>query len=321
MTEGYVKILSSILRSSIWKEPDDVRLVWITMLAMADRDGYVASTADGIAHETRTVSEERVEWCLAKFMAPDPKSRSEEFEGRRVQKVDRGWLILNYKKFRDMHGEESKKAAKRRWWEENKKQRNIPAEEEKEQEKVLDSSSEISSHGSVVGSDFDSGREREQNERPEHQPTEQVASNQHRSKPKRDSIDLPLNIRAQEAALTGTQPGLRADVKQLHSAWKGALGIATVLRGGCSQDAFHLADAIDAHGMANCLMVAKYAPLDGMVNGTADKNKQRHPTIAYIFGNENTFSRILTDAQKKEPAPGAPSQVEKLSNAYNQGRF
>lgn len=320
MTEGYVKILSSILRSSIWKEPDDVRLVWITMLAMADRDGYVASTADGIAHETRTVSEERVEWCLAKFMAPDQKSRSEEFEGRRVQKVDRGWLILNYKKFRDMHGEESKKAAKRKWWEENRKKNSQPETDRTS----LAGSSESSSHGSVVVVDSVSERENQTSEPTSNPGQAKMAdpSSQARApKPKRDSIDLPLNIRAQEAAMNGTQPGLRADVKQLHSAWKCALGIATVLRGGCSQDAFHLADAIDVHGMANCLLVAKYAPLDGMVNGTADKNKQRHPTIAYIFGNENTFSRILTDAQRKEPAPGAPSQVEKLSNAYNQGRF
>jgi hypothetical protein len=148
MSEGYVKILSSILRSSIWKEPDDVRLVWITMLAMADRDGFVASTADGIAHETRTVSEGRVEECLSKFQSPDLKSRTEDFEGRRVQKVDRGWLILNYKKFRDMHGEESKKAAKRRWWDENKSK---PKQQQNTTDESLADSSGISSHGSVVG--------------------------------------------------------------------------------------------------------------------------------------------------------------------------
>lgn len=169
MTEGYVKILSSILRSSIWKEPDDVRLVWITMLAMADRDGFVASTADGIAHETRTVSEERVEECLLKFQSPDPKSRTEDFGGRRVQKVERGWLILNYKKFRDMHGEESKKAAKRRWWDEHKSK---TKQQQTAECNCLVESSEISSHGSVVG--VESGKS-DSDARAEPKPVEPVS--------------------------------------------------------------------------------------------------------------------------------------------------
>jgi hypothetical protein len=120
MAEGYVKILSSILDSSIWAEPDDVVRVWVTMLAMANRDGYVGASAGGIAARSRTVSRERVSECLAMFEAPDPDSRSEEYEGRRIQKVDRGWLILNYKKIRDMHGAEAVKASKRAWWANNR---------------------------------------------------------------------------------------------------------------------------------------------------------------------------------------------------------
>lgn len=132
MAEGYVKILSSILHSSIWKEPDDVVRVWVTILAMADRDGYVGASLDGIAHMARTVSEERVAECLEIFQRPDPGSRSEEFEGRRVQRVDRGWLVLNYKKIRDMHGEESSKARKRRWWSDNKQSRESGEKESSE---------------------------------------------------------------------------------------------------------------------------------------------------------------------------------------------
>lgn len=120
MADGYVKLLSSILDSSIWQEPDDVIRVWITMLAMADRDGFVGASVGGIARRTVTVSVERVRECLDLFQSPDIDSRSEEFEGRRIQKVDRGWLILNYAKIRDLHGAESQRAAKRRWWKENR---------------------------------------------------------------------------------------------------------------------------------------------------------------------------------------------------------
>lgn len=120
MSEGYVKILSSILDSSIWSEPDDVVRVWLTILAMADRDGYVGASVKGIARRAVTVSPERTAECLAMFEEPDEDSRSDEFEGRRIQKVDRGYLILNYRKIRDMHGAEAAKARKRDWWNKNR---------------------------------------------------------------------------------------------------------------------------------------------------------------------------------------------------------
>ena len=41
MTNGYAKIFSTILASSIWTEDDRTRLVWITMLVMSDGNGIV----------------------------------------------------------------------------------------------------------------------------------------------------------------------------------------------------------------------------------------------------------------------------------------
>jgi hypothetical protein len=120
MSEGYVKVLSSIMDSSIWAEPDDVVKVWMTMLAMANKDGYVGASVGGIARRTATVSEERVAECLEKFQQPDTDSRTTDHEGRRIARVDRGWLILNYRKIRDMHGKEAKLAAKRNWWLDNR---------------------------------------------------------------------------------------------------------------------------------------------------------------------------------------------------------
>jgi hypothetical protein len=37
----FTKLLSSITDSTIWGESDGVRIVWVTMLAMADRRGRV----------------------------------------------------------------------------------------------------------------------------------------------------------------------------------------------------------------------------------------------------------------------------------------
>jgi len=112
VTETFTKLFSSITRSSLWDEDDRTRIVWITMLAMADRRGYVGASVTGLAHEAR-VPVEAVERALAKFLAPDPHSRSPEFEGRRIEVADRGWTLLNYDRFRDMRDEDARREYER----------------------------------------------------------------------------------------------------------------------------------------------------------------------------------------------------------------
>lgn len=112
MSETFTKLFHSILASSIWREDDHTRLVWITMLAMADRNGYVGSSIPGIASMAH-VPLEAAAAALEKFLSPDPWSRSTEFEGRRIEVADRGWNILNYDRFRDMRDEEARKEYER----------------------------------------------------------------------------------------------------------------------------------------------------------------------------------------------------------------
>jgi hypothetical protein len=97
--ESYAKLLSSITDSSVWDEDNETRIVWITLMAMANKYGYVGASVPGIARRAR-VPIEAVEVALGKFQSPDPHSRSPEFEGRRVERVERGWLLLNYTRIR-----------------------------------------------------------------------------------------------------------------------------------------------------------------------------------------------------------------------------
>lgn len=97
---GYTKLFNSILASTIWREDDKTRLVWITMLAMAGKDGIVEGSIPGLADFAR-VSIADCETALKKLMAPDPYSRCQDFEGRRIETVDGGWIILNHRKYRD----------------------------------------------------------------------------------------------------------------------------------------------------------------------------------------------------------------------------
>lgn len=105
---GYTKLFQKILNSSIWDEDDKTRIVWITMLAMSNKDGEILSTVSSLARNAR-VSKEDCRTALAKFCAPDPESTTPDYEGRRIAAIEGGWKLLNHRKYRDMMGIEERR--------------------------------------------------------------------------------------------------------------------------------------------------------------------------------------------------------------------
>jgi hypothetical protein len=114
MSITFTKLFSSITESSVWFEPDHVRLAWITMLAMADRQGRVLASVPGLAHRAR-IELTQAQDAIATFMEPDEFSRTKEHEGRRIEEIDGGWRLLNYLKFRQLRDEEAAKESKRKY--------------------------------------------------------------------------------------------------------------------------------------------------------------------------------------------------------------
>jgi hypothetical protein len=114
MREAYVPLFQDIRSSSLWALDSDVRMVWITLLTMVDPEGYVCAAIPGLA-VAANVPVGKVREAIAIFEAPDPDSRSTEHDGRRLQKVPRGWLVLNYGAIRRRAAHEAEKARKRRW--------------------------------------------------------------------------------------------------------------------------------------------------------------------------------------------------------------
>ena len=98
---GYVKLFSSILDSTIWREADHVRLIWITMLAMADKDSVVEASIPGLADRAK-VTIEQCSDALKRLSEPDEYSRTQDFDGRRIEQVGGGWFLLNHGKYRDI---------------------------------------------------------------------------------------------------------------------------------------------------------------------------------------------------------------------------
>jgi hypothetical protein len=98
---GYTKLFQSIVTSTIWQEPNDCRVLWITMLALKGADHVCSATIPALA-KMCDLTIDQTEQYLKKFQEPDPYSRSTEFDGRRIEKVDGGYYILNGPKFQNM---------------------------------------------------------------------------------------------------------------------------------------------------------------------------------------------------------------------------
>jgi hypothetical protein len=96
---GYTKLAQSLLTSTIWSEDDRTRIVWITMLALANAYGEVEASVPGLA-KVAGVPVNDCEKALEKLAAPDPYSRTKDHDGRRIKPIDGGWFILNYERYR-----------------------------------------------------------------------------------------------------------------------------------------------------------------------------------------------------------------------------
>ena len=107
---AYTKLFSSIITSTIWMEDDRTRLVWITMLALADKNGEVQGSIPGLAR-LAGVPVEDCRAAILKFMSPDRDSRTKDDEGRRIEEIDGGWHLLNHRKYREMASRDEAKEA------------------------------------------------------------------------------------------------------------------------------------------------------------------------------------------------------------------
>lgn len=105
---SYTKLFSGITESTIWCEPAGTRLVWITLLAKCDLFGRFSGSLPGLARLANVTLEETAK-AIETFLAPDPYSRTPDYEGRRIEAIDGGWRLLNHEKYREMRDEEKRR--------------------------------------------------------------------------------------------------------------------------------------------------------------------------------------------------------------------
>jgi len=96
----FVKLDCGIIHSSLWAEDSDTKICWITLLLLADATGFVRAAASAIAREAG-ISADVARRALDLFQSADDESRTPDNQGKRIERVDGGYRVLNYEKYRE----------------------------------------------------------------------------------------------------------------------------------------------------------------------------------------------------------------------------
>lgn len=111
--DGYTKLHSVILDSSIWGEPLHVRIVWLTALAMADGSGQFECSIGGFARRAQVTLEQCTD-ALEVLQGPDADSR-DGTTGERLQFEGAGlWTVINHGAYRERSTRRQASEAKRK---------------------------------------------------------------------------------------------------------------------------------------------------------------------------------------------------------------
>lgn len=100
---AFAKLSSTIIDSSIWNEDDHVIRVWIAFLAKKDDSGFVETSYSGmrrICNIKNDIDGKKFDHAIKVLESPDIESKTKDFEGRRIERLDDGWIVLNHDKFR-----------------------------------------------------------------------------------------------------------------------------------------------------------------------------------------------------------------------------
>lgn len=121
MHEPYIPLFKSVVRSSLWSLDAETIKVFLTVCAEADSEGCCSASIDGI----RRIADVPLDACrraLDTLCAADQYSKDLErgADGRRLEKVQGGWRVINLTWYQEAARKEADRARKARWWKENK---------------------------------------------------------------------------------------------------------------------------------------------------------------------------------------------------------
>ncbi len=104
------------MESSLWQDEDDATCkVFVTMMALKAPDHILRLSAYQIGKKCNKTEAEVLK-ALKILEAPDTnRIEPQEFEGRRIERVKDGWLILNGQKYQEMMQEMIRQRQQAQW--------------------------------------------------------------------------------------------------------------------------------------------------------------------------------------------------------------
>jgi hypothetical protein len=99
---GYTPIFDSVFQGSLCGKYPDLP-VWLVLLALQQRGGIIDAHPSYIAMISG-IPQEDIEAAIARFCQPDPRSRTPDHDGRRLEPIPDagfGWRVLNHEKYRN----------------------------------------------------------------------------------------------------------------------------------------------------------------------------------------------------------------------------
>lgn len=124
------------------------------MLALADRHGEVFASVPGLARRAGVTIDE-TEKALQCLLSPDPYSRTKDFDGRRIEEIDGGWVLLNHPKYRALMSEEERREYNRLKQQESRERRS-KCQNSSANVKYVNDSQQMSALSAHTDSDSDS---------------------------------------------------------------------------------------------------------------------------------------------------------------------
>lgn len=118
----YGKIHTQIFDSSIMDEGLETRYVWLCLIALADKEGFLDMTPEAIARRSN-IPEKAVKEAIERLAQPDPRSRSKVDDGRRLVPIREsfGWQIVNFSYYRDLKSQDERREYMREYMQEYRK--------------------------------------------------------------------------------------------------------------------------------------------------------------------------------------------------------
>jgi len=97
---GFTKLDEGIVFSSIMGEDDSVFRAWIILLATCKEDG-ISRISEVFLCSIMKKDLNEIQRCLKVLESPDSNSRSKNDDGKRIIRIDGGFKIINYQRYRE----------------------------------------------------------------------------------------------------------------------------------------------------------------------------------------------------------------------------